>query len=535
MRLRVTLRAKLALLSLVLLVLPWVGYQYVQETERLLLDSQRESVLALARAVATALHDRPEIFSLASGLAPGASVAPGEHLLELGLGLTPSRGPAAAQGILQGLERSTSRIWVADRGLRVVARAGRLAAPDPKPEPGAHAAQRAWRWVIGKLLPPPSQKFIRRADQEPLTRGVDISNALLGLPAVSVRSTGDGRPSIVSAAHPVWVGDQVRGAVVVEESTHSILSLRNRALERLLLVTLGAFGAVALMLIGFASRLSWRIRRLRDEADGAIDASGRVTRISAASTARDEVGDLSRSISALLGRIGRHHGYLESMASRLSHELRTPIAVVRSSLENLHMEALPDSARTYIERAEAGVSRLSRIFNRMSEANRMEQSLASTEVERFDLGRLVEECMAGYRVARPDQPLDLSLPRHPVWVRGAPDLMAQLLDKLIENAFDFAAPGSAVRVTLGFDGEAHAVLAVENQGPTLPEELKERLFESMVSGRSGEGGEVPHLGLGLYVARMIAGFHGGDLSAANLADGGGVRFSVRLPSHAVEG
>ena len=57
----------------------------------------------------------------------------------------------------------------------------------------------------------------------------------------------------------------------------------------------------------------------------------------------------------------------------------------------------------------------------------------------------------------------------------------------------------------------------------------------MVSGRSGEGGEVPHLGLGLYVARMIAGFHGGDLSAANLADGGGVRFSVRLPSHAVEG
>ena len=233
-----------------------------------------------------------------------------------------------------------------------------------------------------------------------------------------------------------------------------------------------------------------------------------------------------------MGRIGRHHGYLESMASRLSHELRTPIAVVRSSLENLHMEDLPDSSRTYIARAEAGVSRLSSILNRMSEANRMEQSLASTEVERFDLGRLLEECVAGYRMARPGMALDLSLPRHPVWVEGAPDLMAQLLDKLVENAFDFAAPGSAVRLVLAFVGESHAGLAVENRGPTLPEDLKERLFESMVSGRAGEGGETPHLGLGLYVARMIAGFHGGELSAANLADGSGVRFEVRLPCHA---
>jgi len=217
------------------------------------------------------------------------------------------------------------------------------------------------------------------------------------------------------------------------------------------------------------------------------------------------------------------------MASRLSHELRTPIAVVRSSLENLHMEELPASARTYIERAEAGVARLSRIFSRMSEANRMEQSLATTEVERFDLGRLLEECSSGYRLARRQQAFELTLPRHPVWIRGAPDLAAQMLDKLVENAADFAVPGTPIRIGLQFEGESHALLAVENRGPTIPDELRERLFESMVSGRTGEGGETPHLGLGLYVARMIAGFHGGELSAANLADGSGVRFVARLP------
>ena len=525
---RLTLRVKLALLSLVLLTLPWLGYRYVQEMERFLLESQRESALALARAVATALHDRPEMFQLPSGVAAGASIAAGEDVLKLGFGLEPKVGPAAVQGILQGLERSTSRIWVADRELRVIARSGRLVAEPPAAAPTGWW-QGLWRRLIGYLLPPPRQEYIARVEQEPLTRGVDLSKAFLGLPAVSVRGTGDRRPSIISAAHPVWVGDQVRGAVVVEETTHSILSLRNRALERLAMLTLGALGVTALVLIGFATRLSWRIRRLRDETEGAIDASGRITNISAASKAGDEVGDLSRSISRLLARIGRHHGYLESMASRLSHELRTPIAVVRSSLENLHMEPLPESARTYIGRAEAGVSRLSRIFSRMSEANRMEQSLATTEVERFDLGRLVDECTNGYRSAHAGRRFAAEVPRHPVWIRGAPDLAAQMLDKLVENAVDFATSGTPIRVTLRFDGESHAVLAVDNRGPTIPDELRARLFESMVSGRTAEAGDTPHLGLGLYVARMIAGFHRGELSATNLADGSGVCFEARLP------
>ena len=101
------------------------------------------------------------------------------------------------------------------------------------------------------------------------------------------------------------------------------------------------------------------------------------------SSAGDEVGDLSRSFSRLLGRLAQHHGYLETMASRLSHELRTPIAVVRSSLENLQLDPLPEQSQAYIERANAGLTRLTRILSRMSEATRMEQALASTERNNF--------------------------------------------------------------------------------------------------------------------------------------------------------
>ena len=116
--------------------------------------------------------------------------------------------------------------------------------------------------------------------------------------------------------------------------------------------------SAAVLLMAFATRLSMRIRRLRDEAESAIDARGHIARLTAGSDARDEIGDLSRSFSAVLERLAEHHAYLEAMAGRLSHELRTPIAVVRSSLENLKLSR--DDPEPYIERAEQGLARLGR-------------------------------------------------------------------------------------------------------------------------------------------------------------------------------
>ena len=135
---------------------------------------------------------------------------------------------------------------------------------------------------------------------------------------------------IVSAAHPIWVGDEVRGAVIVEETANAVLAERNRAFERLFNIVLAALliGSVALTL--FASRLTSRIRRLRDDAEAAIDAQGRVRGALAGSTAGDEIGDLSRSFGSVLERLSQYAGYQQNMASRLSHELRTPLAVVRS-------------------------------------------------------------------------------------------------------------------------------------------------------------------------------------------------------------
>jgi len=332
----------------------------------------------------------------------------------------------------------------------------------------------------------------------------------------------------VSAAHPVWNNNEVAGAVVVEETTNPIATLRSEALERLLVLTLTVFLGAAALLIAYASWLSQRIRRLRDEAESAIDARGRIAQLAAGSDAGDEIGDLSRSFSAMLTKLAQHHAYLESMAGRLSHELRTPIAVVRSSLENLKLAANAEEARPYIERAEQGLARLNTILQRMSEASRLEQGLRAAERERFDLSALTRSCVEGYRLAYAQVPFTLELPGHALPVAGAADLAAQLLDKLVENAVEFSRAGEAVRIALE-EREGAALLSVENKGPRLPAEMRGRLFESMVSVRGERAGVGPHLGLGLYVARLIAEFHGGSIEAADLANGEGVVVRVRMP------
>jgi dedicated sortase system histidine kinase len=500
-RLRFSLRVKLALVLLALAALPLAGILYVNEVERFLLQEQEQSLLAVARAVATALHERPQLLASASGR------------------------DDEVDAILLGLQRASSRIWVVDGRYQVIAAAGSL-------RRATEVALEAPWWQplvtfsFGWLIPRPTEDFAEGEVEDVLATGWDVAAALQGTPATRARHTRDGRAVVISAAHPIWSGDEVAGAVVTEETTNSVMSVKSAALERLLLLTLGAFAGAAVLLMAFATRLSVRIRRLRDEAESAIDARGRITRLTAGSNAGDEIGDLSRSFSAVLERLAEHHAYLESMAGRLSHELRTPIAVVRSSLENLKLSG-EDSAR-YIERAEQGLARLGRILERMTEASRLEQSLSGVERTRYDLSAVVRGCVEGYRLAYPQSAFVLELPPGRLEVQGSPDLAAQLLDKLVENAVDFSHPGAPVRVTLE-QSDGAASLTVSNKGPLLPDRMRTRLFESMISVRDAPGAATPHLGLGLYVARLIAQFHDGTIAASNLASGDGVAVGVRFP------
>ncbi len=490
------LRSKVVLVALVLAVIPFVGWLHVQQMEALLRQNQEQALLATARAVATALSSRPDPLNLR---------------------------PAEVDLTLKLLARAESRLWIVDQRHRLIALAGSLksaADPEPLAPPPAPLdfTMRMVRPVTNRILERPTNDFDDALPESEIVNPVAAS-ALQGVTARRWRNSSDSRAVILSAAYPVWSEDRVVAAVVAEETTNAIRSITNRALEQVIAVTLIAFLAGALALLAFASRLSIRLRRLRDEAEAAIDSRGRVGKLIAGSRAGDEIGDLSRSFSTVLERLSQYTSYLENMAGRLSHELRTPIAVVRSSLDNLKMQPLPPEGDVYLARADEGLQRLTTILTRMSEATRLEQLVRQGERERFD----ARKCVQGY----PEKNLEIEVPGQPVWLSGAPDLYAQMVDKLIANALDFSTGDEPVRARLS-TRNSEAILTVSNRGPRLPEAMAGKLFESMISIRKAESKE-PHLGLGLYIVRLIAEFHGGTAQAMDREDGSGVVVKITCP------
>lgn len=448
----------------------------------------------------------------------------------LGTVMTPS---PRIQAILRGLSRANARLWVVNRQGRVLALTGSLRPPPDETLARNGAGPRAdngglLNLIYRLVLRQPTDQFDDALAGASRLQGSDVQAALAGHGAVRWRHTPHARAVILSAAYPIHDGGTVAGAVVAEQTGNAILTLRNRAMVNLFNVTLVVFAAATLALVLFASRLSGRIRRLRNQLDAAIGPDGRVQPAAISGRrAGDELGDLARGVDGVLQRLAEYTRYLEGMAGRLSHELRTPLTVVRSSLENLEHLDLPAQSRPYITRAREGLDRLGTILTRLSEATRLEQALQQAERERFDLAALVSGCTAGYRDAYPRRRFEADVPAGPVMLTGVPDLLAQLLDKLVANAMDFGPPDRPVRIALSAT-PGQAVLEVINDGPPLPAGTADRLFESLVSLREDRG-DSPHLGLGLYIVRLIAQFHGGHARAENREDGAGVVFRVTLP------
>lgn len=365
-----------------------------------------------------------------------------------------------------------------------------------------------------------------------------IARARAGQPSIVWRD-GETRASVVlAAAVPIGAPGAVRGVLLLEQASTTVPLLANRALLGLLLTSFGVLLVAGGILLAFATRLSLRLGRLRDAAERAQRADGRLDGLFAGerfplTDAPDELGDLARSFARLLQVVGNYTDYLRTLASKLSHELNTPLAIVKSSLDNLEHAlqanaALPAEAQPYLARARDGVARLGTLVRAMSEASRMERAIAAAEPEDVDLREVLRGCADAYRALAGNRRLDCVLPGDPVPLHGAPELIAQALDKLFDNALSFTPGDGWLRLSLAplADG---ARIELANQGPPLPEAMAGRLFDSLVSLRDkATPGDAPHLGLGLYVVRLVAERHRGLAQARNLEDGSGVAFSLVL-------
>jgi dedicated sortase system histidine kinase len=454
---------------------------------------------------------------------------------DLGTVLVPSPN---IERIIKGLKYSNARVWVVDKHMRVLARSGDIQQSAGISDDRRDSAQQKGLFerfektvlqpLYYKILTKPPTEFIDDLADVFALQGRDIASALSGQPDTLWRLSPDNKAVILSAAHPIFIDGDVMGAVVVEQTTHGIRTLRNQALEKQFNFILAVMlvGIASLFLI--ASRISNRIRRLRDNTESAIDVNGKIIGSIEVSSSSDEIGDLSRSFNQVLLKLSQYNHYLENMASRLSHELRTPVAVVNSSLDNLMIDPDADDRHVYVERAKQGISRLSKILNNMSEATRLEEAIKRSEQEPFLLHDVLQGCVDGFNMTHSQHQFLLENEMPEARLLGSPELFSQMLDKVLTNAAEFSEQQHPVLVRV-FEKDKRIALSISNRGPLLPENMQSQLLDSMVSVRGTSDAESSHLGLGLFIANMIVQFHQGQLNIKNLPDHTGVIVLMSFP------
>ena len=446
--------------------------------------------------------------------------------------------------ILKGLDRADTRIWVFGNDSRprtVVGDILNASAAYEVVKPNYDGKVLGYVWSLAAYYYNVTLQtiFTYIIEQSPSSQGDQLDEQTLNYELVEQALKGeistirgpsiDNQGPILISAHPIYLGDSIPGAVVVEQSTNQVLRQQQAILENVISITLLVLITVATALLVFASRLTVRIRRLRNATETAIDRDGRILhqRLNAEAKASDEIGDLSRSVSNMLGRLSQYTNYLKGLPDTLAHEVSNPLNVVNSSLHNLSQEAPELADSKYMTRAQNGLNRIGSILRNLTEAANLEQAMQSETREQIDLVDLIESYVDGYSFSNPDQPFDVIIQTRPLRVEVAPDYIAQALDKLVDNAIDFAAPNTAIVVKAKRVNNL-AQIDIINKGSRLPEGMAERIFEPLVSLGRKDAQKIS-LGMGLYIVKLIASFHGGDVIARNLLSADGVIFSLSLP------
>ena len=335
----------------------------------------------------------------------------------------------------------------------------------------------------------------------------------------------------------VVIGGENPNGFILFESNEDLASAysASRVARLFSLLTLVSLLA-GLILLVYASLLSMRIRRLSQQANRAVSAEGQIQTLPH-SKAKDEIGELTRNLSALLTRTSGYTQYLEALSSRLSHELRTPLSVVKTSIENLDRAKLDQESVILLDRASGGADQLHAIIRALVESTRLEQTVQQAEMERINMTEWMNGALQRYQQIYPDKrfelsgreiEIDSSASAGSMFLLGSPELLQQAFDKLVDNAVGFSSDGlimlSLLQTSLQ---EKFAIrLSVTNNGPQVAEQQLAHLFDPMYTKRDRDDGQL-HMGLGLYIVRMITDAHAGRCWAENSAHG--MRVGLDLP------
>ena len=431
--------------------------------------------------------------------------------------------------IIEGLGYSGANIQVIDAQRRVRAEVGSYSSAPQQSTTLETNWTDTWYSFISYFMEPLYNIIESSRRASPLLDDEVIKASLAGTPTYQRRySDEDGE--VIVAAHPIIAQNKIIGTVLLKQNTERILELRRDALQRIVNFSVLSILIFVALIFVFSVRLAGRITRLRTEATSAIDIYGRLkaNQLKAETQSGDEIGDLARSISGMLSRLHQHNQFLENMPRTLRHEINNPLNTLSTSLQNLEFEESPEGREKYLEAAKRGVNRIGMIVQNLADAASLEDALEAEETEVIDLHDLVQNYLQNCRVIHQSREFRYQGVDQTILAEVSDFRVEQLLDKLIDNAVDFSTPDSTITVGINADAR-NLTIFVTNQGPTIPPDQVDNIFDSMVSIRESNPDNRLHFGMGLYVVRIIAEHHGGNVKASNLYDGKGVSIKVTLP------
>lgn len=249
-------------------------------------------------------------------------------------------------------------------------------------------------------------------------------------------------------------------------------------------------------------------------------------------TRRDEIGALARSVADMTEALRNRIDATDSFAADVSHELKNPIASLRSALDGLRSVKDPELQSQLLGIAQDDVLRLDRLVTDIAEASRIDAQLSHTRFEPVDLGQLIEHMILAREARGIERGVRLAFarPRRDVAVvMGEESRLMLVIDNLLDNAISFSPPGALVQVTATVAND-EVLLSVEDEGPGVPPEERETVFRRFHSVRPENESFGTHSGLGLAIARSIVEGHQGRILIADRDDDAqGARFDVYLP------
>lgn len=406
---------------------------------------------------------------------------------------------------------------------------------DPNTEPWRKEAARFLDRIIEFIGSAPRLPAYQDAAGDRRAEWPEAEAAARGIVADELRRAPD-RTVIATAAAPIprpALGPPPVLHVTIE--TRDITRVVRSERSSSFVVFLGVLG-LSLLLSSFLARTIVRpLRRLALAAQRVRLGRAREVTVPRFAKRRDEIGELARAVSDMTQALRQRMDATEAFAADVAHELKNPLASLRSAVESLEQVKDPGLQAQLLDVIRDDVHRLDRLITDISNASRLDAELARARFHHVDLGQMVATLVRLYEASGLPRGVEIAFARPEpgtAIVMGDESRLGQVVHNLIDNAISFSPDAGVVCVTVARSHD-HVVLRVDDDGPGIPPESREDIFKRFYSLRPDGEAFGKHSGLGLAIAKAVIDAHDGSIKVLNRERDGqvaGARFVVSLPA-----